>query len=29
MRQCGYRVSFTHFPLVGVCPRCAAKEAGR
>ena len=29
MRQCGYRVSFTHFPLVGVCLRCAAKEAGR
>lgn len=22
----GYRVRFTHFPMVGVCPRCAERE---
>jgi Fur family ferric uptake transcriptional regulator len=22
-RLCGYEVSFTHFPIVGVCPSCA------
>jgi Fur family transcriptional regulator, ferric uptake regulator len=26
-RQSGYRASFTHFPIVGLCPSCAA-EAG-
>jgi Fur family ferric uptake transcriptional regulator len=29
LRQSGYRVSFAHFPLVGVCPRCADRETGR
>jgi Fur family transcriptional regulator, ferric uptake regulator len=24
----GYEVRFTHFPMVGVCPRCAAAEEG-
>jgi Fur family ferric uptake transcriptional regulator len=24
----GYEVGFTHFPMVGLCPRCAAREAG-
>jgi Fur family ferric uptake transcriptional regulator len=23
-RQFGYRASFTHFPIVGLCPSCAA-----
>ena len=22
----GYEVGFTHFPMVGLCPRCAARE---
>jgi hypothetical protein len=24
----GYQVRFTHFPIVGLCPRCAAKQPG-
>ena len=24
----GYRVRFTHFPMVGICPRCADREDG-
>jgi Fur family ferric uptake transcriptional regulator len=24
----GYEVGFTHFPMVGLCPRCAAREGG-
>jgi Fur family transcriptional regulator, ferric uptake regulator len=24
----GYEVGFTHFPMVGLCPRCAASEGG-
>jgi Fur family ferric uptake transcriptional regulator len=24
----GYEVGFTHFPMVGLCPRCAALEGG-
>jgi Fur family ferric uptake transcriptional regulator len=24
----GYEVGFTHFPMVGLCPRCAAGEEG-
>jgi Fur family ferric uptake transcriptional regulator len=24
----GYEVGFTHFPMVGVCPSCAAKDGG-
>jgi len=25
----GFEVGFTHFPMVGLCPRCAAREGGR
>ena len=25
----GFEVGFTHFPMVGLCPRCAALEGGR
>ena len=25
----GYEVGFTHFPMVGLCPRCARAERGR
>jgi Fur family ferric uptake transcriptional regulator len=28
-RQFGYRASFTHFPIVGLCPGCAAALDGR
>jgi Fur family ferric uptake transcriptional regulator len=28
-RAFGYRVSFSHFPLVGLCPRCAEAVDGR
>jgi Fur family ferric uptake transcriptional regulator len=28
-RQFGYRASFTHFPIVGLCPSCAAEVSGR
>jgi Fe2+ or Zn2+ uptake regulation protein len=24
----GYEVGFTHFPMVGLCPRCAARDGG-
>jgi Fur family transcriptional regulator, ferric uptake regulator len=24
----GYEVGFTHFPMVGLCPSCAAKDGG-
>jgi Fe2+ or Zn2+ uptake regulation protein len=24
----GYEVGFTHFPMVGLCPRCAVREGG-
>jgi Fur family ferric uptake transcriptional regulator len=24
----GYEVGFTHFPMVGLCPRCAARRGG-
>jgi Fur family ferric uptake transcriptional regulator len=24
----GYEVGFTHFPMVGLCPRCAARQGG-
>ena len=24
----GYEVGFTHFPMVGLCPRCATREGG-
>ncbi len=24
----GYEVAFTHFPMVGLCPRCAARQGG-
>ncbi|HEY6636042.1 MAG TPA: transcriptional repressor [Solirubrobacterales bacterium] len=24
----GYEVGFTHFPMVGLCPRCAARKGG-
>jgi Fur family transcriptional regulator, ferric uptake regulator len=24
----GYEVRFTHFPMVGLCPRCAARDGG-
>jgi Fur family transcriptional regulator, ferric uptake regulator len=24
----GYEVGFTHFPMVGLCPRCAARNGG-
>ena len=24
----GFEVGFTHFPMVGLCPSCAAREAG-
>jgi Fur family ferric uptake transcriptional regulator len=24
----GYAVAFTHFPIVGLCPRCAARDGG-
>ena len=24
----GFEVGFTHFPMVGLCPRCAAREGG-
>jgi len=27
-RRFGYRASFTHFPIVGLCPGCAAAESG-
>lgn len=27
-RSFGYEVRFTHFPIVGLCPVCAAKDAG-
>jgi Fur family ferric uptake transcriptional regulator len=27
-RQFGYRASFTHFPIVGLCPSCAAAVQG-
>jgi Fur family ferric uptake transcriptional regulator len=27
-RQFGYRASFTHFPIVGLCPSCAAAVRG-
>lgn len=26
--QFGFSVGFTHFPIVGLCPRCAAMDAG-
>ena len=26
--QFGYEVGFTHFPMVGLCPRCAARREG-
>jgi Fur family ferric uptake transcriptional regulator len=26
-RRFGYEVGFTHFPMMGLCPRCAKKEA--
>lgn len=26
-RQFGYRANFTHFPIVGICPRCAGPRA--
>jgi Fur family ferric uptake transcriptional regulator len=25
----GYEVAFTHFPMVGSCPRCAERDGGR
>jgi Fur family ferric uptake transcriptional regulator len=25
----GYAVGFTHFPMVGTCPRCAQRDGGR
>jgi Fur family transcriptional regulator, ferric uptake regulator len=28
-RQFGYRASFTHFPIVGLCPGCAVAVDGR
>jgi Fur family transcriptional regulator, ferric uptake regulator len=28
-REFGYRASFTHFPIVGLCPSCAAAVDGR
>src|SRR5271165_7063968 len=28
-RRFGYRASFTHFPIVGLCPGCAAEASGR
>jgi Fur family transcriptional regulator, ferric uptake regulator len=28
-RQFGYRASFIHFPIVGLCPSCAATVRGR
>ena len=27
-RRFGYEVRFTHFPIVGLCPACAAKDPG-
>jgi Fur family ferric uptake transcriptional regulator len=27
-RRFGYAVGFTHFPMVGLCPRCADREGG-
>jgi Fur family ferric uptake transcriptional regulator len=27
-KRFGYEVGFTHFPMVGLCPRCAAREGG-
>ena len=27
-RRFGYAVGFTHFPMVGLCPPCAAREEG-
>lgn len=28
-RQFGYRAGFTHFPIVGLCPSCAAAVSGQ
>jgi Fur family transcriptional regulator, ferric uptake regulator len=28
-RHFGYRASFTHFPIVGLCPSCAAEVSGQ